>query len=400
MFPDEPKITYAQNGEDVRVWRTLRDLDSPVYVEVGAHDPYEMSVTASLSRLGWHGVLVEADPEMAERLREARPRDSVVEAAAYDRGGLLHLQHTEKLGQAFVRADEPADQPGDNTVTVTVPAVRLDDVLETAGHDQIHFMSIDVEGAEAAVLRGCDLRRWRPWILCIEATEPDSRTPAWREWEVGVLAAGYRFVASDGLNRWYLADEHAELADVLAEPFNVLDEGLDGWRRVTLVALEQDNAALVDRLESTAELLAEERKTAAARVAERDQARVERDQARVERDQARESLALILASPSWRVTAPLRGVKRLAGRDRRGAAVALLGRADAALQSRPVLRQRLLAALDRSPALAGVVRWALAGRQRPSALHLVGAGDDKVQRRRETAVAALEQRARLRRSGS
>jgi FkbM family methyltransferase len=396
---DQRKISYAQNGEDVRVWRALRHLESPVYVEVGAHDPFEMSVTASLSSLGWHGILVEADPEMAQRLRAARPRDTVVAAAAYDRGGVLHLQRTPKPGQAFVRSQSPDDArdvPEEGLGTMSVPAVRLDDVLETAAYDQIHFMAIDVEGAEAAVLRGCDLRRWRPWILCVEATEPDSRTPTWQRWDPGVLAAGYQFVASDGLNRWYLADEHAELTDVVAEPFNILDEGLDGWRRVSLVTLERDSMAVQDRLQdrlgATAEqlreveiLLAQERAAATART--------------TERNEARESLALILASPSWRVTAPLRAVKRLAGGDRRGAAMALVGRADALLRSRPGLRKRLVNVLDRSPVVGRLARRALAGPPRPLGLHMVGE-DDTVRRRRRAAVAALEQRARLRRSGS
>ncbi len=162
-------------------------------------------------------------------------------------------------------------------MTVSVPAIRLDDALEIAGHRKIHFMAVDVEGAEAA----CFAAATSP-LAAVDplhrGNEPDSRTPSWRDWEAGVLAARYRLVASDGLNRWYVADEHAELAEVLAEPFNVLDEGLDGWRRVALVGLEQDTRRSLIAGSPTAELLAWERKTAAARVAERDQAPGERDQ--------------------------------------------------------------------------------------------------------------------------
>jgi FkbM family methyltransferase len=288
------KISYAQNGEDVRVWRAMRHLETPVYVDVGAHDPFEMSVTASLSALGWSGVLVEADPEMAARLRRARPRDVVVAAAAYDSPGVLRLHYTPKSGQAFVSGDETGD-------TIEVPAQKLDDILEAAGVGTIHFMTIDVEGAEAAVVRGCDLKRWRPWVLCIEATLPDSRTPAFGEWEPDVLAAGYLFAAFDGLNRWYVEAEHAELVETVAEPFSILDEGLDGWRRVAVAQLDEQNNTLRRQLDDERVL------------AERDIGRLrdERDSTHRRLVEVHDELKTVLGSHSWRVTSPMRGIRRV-----------------------------------------------------------------------------------------
>ena len=70
------KVSYAQNAEDVRVWRAFRDRDSQaglIYVDVGANEPRHLSITASLSDLGWSGLLIEADPELAEQLRVHRP---------------------------------------------------------------------------------------------------------------------------------------------------------------------------------------------------------------------------------------------------------------------------------------------------------------------------------------
>lgn len=233
------RISYAQNGEDVRVWRALRDVDEIFYVEVGASDPVVDSLTAALSREGGRGLLVEADPAAAELLRQARPRDVVVAAAASSSAGVLTFHELDRRGWGTVARDRAMDAAEHVVRTVTVPAVRLGDVLADVAPAEIHFLSVDVEGHEADALAGAGLDRHRPWILCVEATLPQSRTPSWPVWEPDLLANGYRFVAFDGLNRWYVAEEQRHLAEQVAEPFGVLDRLLDGWLPSDVAALEE-----------------------------------------------------------------------------------------------------------------------------------------------------------------
>lgn len=228
------KVSYAQNGEDIRVWRAFRDADGPLtYVDVGANEPRHLSITASLSDLGWSGLLIEADPRLAAELRVFRPGDTVVECAASDREGTLTFHAVPGTGLGTLSADEAeaARRRGFATQEITVPARPLSAVLDEHGlaTAPIHFMSIDVEGAEASVLAGLDLRRHRPWVLCIEAIEPGSDRPSHDAWEPGLLAADYRCAAFDGVNRWYVAKEHADLEAAIATPFNALDAGEHGW---------------------------------------------------------------------------------------------------------------------------------------------------------------------------
>jgi Methyltransferase FkbM domain len=88
----------------------------------------------------------------------------------------------------------------------------------------IDFLKIDVEGWEAEVLKGLDLRQYRPIIMLIEATVPETRIESHIEWEPVVLGADYSFVYFDGVNRFYLANEHAELKNHFAVPPNAFDE--------------------------------------------------------------------------------------------------------------------------------------------------------------------------------
>jgi hypothetical protein len=62
------------------------------------------------------------------------------------------------------------------------------------------------------VLAGLDLARFRPRVVVIEAVAPGDMAEAWGAWEPDLLGRGYRFAFFDRLNRFYVADEAAELA--------------------------------------------------------------------------------------------------------------------------------------------------------------------------------------------
>ena len=79
------------------------------------------------------------------------------------------------------------------------------------------FLKVDVEGAEADVLRGADFTRFRPKVIVVEAIKPISLKPAWDEWEPLLARHGYAYVWDDELNRYYVAEEARALAARLTE---------------------------------------------------------------------------------------------------------------------------------------------------------------------------------------
>ena len=76
-----PFVSYAQNREDVVLARALKHVERGRYVDVGANDPVADSVTYAFYDRGWSGIAVEPVPMYADRLREIRPRDRIVQAA-------------------------------------------------------------------------------------------------------------------------------------------------------------------------------------------------------------------------------------------------------------------------------------------------------------------------------
>ena len=85
---NEPGIvSYAQNAEDVRLWRVFGTKPDGFYVDVGAGDPVLHSVTKLFYDAGWSGLNIEPGP-MHAALLEARSRDINLAAAVSTKEGL------------------------------------------------------------------------------------------------------------------------------------------------------------------------------------------------------------------------------------------------------------------------------------------------------------------------
>jgi FkbM family methyltransferase len=220
-------ISYAQNFEDVMLARVFAGRNTGFYVDVGAADPVNLSVTKWFYDLGWSGLNIEPNKQLFDRLTADRPRDINLDCGVG--ATVSEAQFFEpdvgELSSFDVRVRENAQNRGVQGSTRTVAVMPLTDLLKRycAGR-AIDFLKIDVEGWESEVLKGLDLRQYRPIIILIEATVPQTQVESHMEWEPGVLSADYSFVYFDGVNRFYLSNEHAEFMKHFTTPPNTFDE--------------------------------------------------------------------------------------------------------------------------------------------------------------------------------
>lgn len=221
-------VTYAQNFEDLMLWRALRNVDRGFYIDVGAADPTELSTTFAFYQRGWTGINIEPAPGYFSALEAARPHDLNLCCLLGSSAGSASFSHFAETGLSTTDpevARQHTDLRGFQFETIERPVRTLSEICAEHARGEIHFLKIDVEGAERDVLLGADFSRWRPWIVLIEATEPLSNVENWKGWEPLLLEADYRFVWFDGLNRFYIAAEHAEqLEAAFQTPPNVFDE--------------------------------------------------------------------------------------------------------------------------------------------------------------------------------
>ena len=78
------KKSYSQAGEDAILMYIFVMLGVPLsqcnYLDLGANHPCDMSNTWFFYQQGATGILVDANPKLAEELRRARPKDQVINA--------------------------------------------------------------------------------------------------------------------------------------------------------------------------------------------------------------------------------------------------------------------------------------------------------------------------------
>lgn len=241
-------LSYAQNFEDVMLWRALGNISNGFYIDIGAQHPIIDSVSKAFYEKGWRGIHVEATSAYAKLIREDRPDEIVLEIVLSDRPGLLSFYEIPETGLSTGDASiaEHHRSQGHIVIEKQLPCSTLADVFSHVDNHDVHWLKIDVEGMEARVLKGWQDSPIRPWILVIESTYPNSQLKTHQEWEDTVLSLGYIFSYFDGLSRYYVFREKIELTQEFSDPPNVFDRfslaissNYNGPARAHIKTLEQ-----------------------------------------------------------------------------------------------------------------------------------------------------------------
>jgi FkbM family methyltransferase len=216
-----PPLSYAQRFVDFHLWRCLGDIPNGFYIDVGAGHPVYDNVSFAFYLTGWRGVTVEPNPALAELGRAVRPRDHLFEGLCGASAGeaTLYLQREfHGLSTTIAEhAEAAAKEVNRAAEAVRFPMTTLAALCEAQAPASFEFLKVDVEGAEADVLRGADFARFRPKVIVVEAIKPLSLAPAWDEWEPQLARHGYAYVWDDELNRYYVAEEASALAARLTD---------------------------------------------------------------------------------------------------------------------------------------------------------------------------------------
>jgi FkbM family methyltransferase len=208
-------LSYAQNLEDYHLAKLFEGQPGGFYVDVGAGHPVGDNVSFHFYLEGWRGLVVEPQERLAALYAHLRPRDIVLCTLVGERAGEADFHLVEGLhgfSTTVERHAQGAQQFGASYRTRRMPVTTLAALCEAHAAGAIDFLKVDVEGAEAEVLRGGDWRRFRPRVVLVEAVAPGSMAPSHEAWEPILTGSGYGFAFFDGLNRFYVAEEAAELA--------------------------------------------------------------------------------------------------------------------------------------------------------------------------------------------
>jgi FkbM family methyltransferase len=219
-------LSYTPNFEDVLLHRCFRNVERGFYVDIGANDPTKASVTRWFYDQGWSGINIEPGEGIAA-LKGERLRDINLEVAVADfEGETTFWVHTGNTGTSTLSKTVPdivsmkAGEILPRTVRVTTLPAILD---KYAAGQHVHFLKIDAEGSEDAIVRTADWKMHRPEVVLIESTEPYTNIRRKEPWQGRLQENGYRMAYFDGINDFWVREESSRLMEAFAVPINVLD---------------------------------------------------------------------------------------------------------------------------------------------------------------------------------
>ncbi len=142
-----------------------------MFVDVGAnHYKNENNTYFLETTLGWSGVAIDALAEFGPDYLTHRPKTKFAAVFVSDVGGTTIPFFVPKDNTLVASSNHEftvrEGSPGDPR---QVPTATLNTILDQAGITKVDFMSMDIELAEPKALRGFDIDRFKPDLVCIES---------------------------------------------------------------------------------------------------------------------------------------------------------------------------------------------------------------------------------------
>lgn len=198
------------------------------FIDIGANDPKHNSLTYFLQEIGWTGMLIEPLAQCYRDLKKERPGITIYNNACTspEKVGSKTLYAT---GQHCVMASLEKnldDFDVQYTHEENVEAVTLNSLLEKDPIHKIDFISIDVEGTELDVLKGFDIKKYKPRLIILEDKLYNLEKHHY------LIQRGYKLVKRTNINNWYTPVEENEIKSTLKERLRLIRKTSRFWVQI------------------------------------------------------------------------------------------------------------------------------------------------------------------------
>jgi len=159
--------------------RIFSNKSRGLYVDIGAHHPSMYSNTNYFYQRGWTGINIDGLPGSKLQFDQERPNDINIELLVSENEELVEFHLFDPLLMSTMSAQQVEDNKKFEWCkfrkTILVPGAPLGKVLDQylQPADKIDFMTIDVEGAEMAVLKSNNWEKYLPDVLLVEFIDID-----------------------------------------------------------------------------------------------------------------------------------------------------------------------------------------------------------------------------------
>lgn len=210
------KRSFAQQGEDLildriitRVlnWDTNKDYN---YIDVGAYDAIDHSVTYLLYLRGWKGIVFDPSITTEKSFRFWRKRDKFIRAVVGDEDNTkvnFYIPNSSNGDKSLTSSKYPPVEKIENFKKLTFNQVNLNNELKRQGIKKINFLNLDVEGAELEIINSFDFEYFKPSIIAIEIH--GNNIEEWLQTDEAktILSKGYQAVGSAVITHFFVRKE-------------------------------------------------------------------------------------------------------------------------------------------------------------------------------------------------
>ena len=182
---------YSQDNQDKYLEHNIfKGFKNGIFVDVGAHDGRSMNNTLYFEEnSGWKGINVEPIQKVYDRLVINRPNSINLNYAVCNYDGetefIFNSGYTEMISgiketfdpRHMVRLENENNAFGSTTEIITVKTKKLETILDEHSISHIHYLSIDVEGAEFEVIKSINFDKVFIDVIGFENNYSDTSIP-------------------------------------------------------------------------------------------------------------------------------------------------------------------------------------------------------------------------------
>jgi len=163
------KISYSLTSIDLIVDYIFKK-NNGIYIDVGCNHPVYNNNTYLLNKKGWQGINIDIDKKSVQLFDLFRKKDLNINlAVSSKKTELEYINFHEKSPINMIKTNQNRNLHSLEK-TKKIKSDTLDSIIEKSQFKdkKIDFVSIDVEGHELEVIRGFNLKKYKPSIIVIE----------------------------------------------------------------------------------------------------------------------------------------------------------------------------------------------------------------------------------------
>ena len=165
------RISYSYGSVDLLLEHIFKNQSHGFYIDVGCQHPVMNNNTYLLYKKGWNGINIDLDKKNIDLFSFYRKRDLNINVAISSREDERDLFfYHDKSAINTLEKSVANYQKAQVKKIKKVKTKTLNSIIENSKFNNltIDFVSIDVEGHELEVIKGFDLKKYKPKVVIIE----------------------------------------------------------------------------------------------------------------------------------------------------------------------------------------------------------------------------------------